>query len=123
MTLIGRAYRVTAVWQLAAALAIAMVVSLWLGAAGFLSAILGGVVGMTGVLVQGLVARRKKTRSPVDVVRVAIRAEAAKVGAIVLLLWLAFSTLHEQLIPLAFIGAFIVSVLLSGVAFVVAEEV
>jgi hypothetical protein len=40
----------------------------------------------------------------------------------VLLLWLVFS-MFRALMPLAFIGAFIVSVALSGIAFVVAEEV
>lgn len=121
MVLIGKAYRATIAWQSMATLAVAVVSALLSGKEGFLSALLGGGVGIAGVLVYALASTRKKTLSPIGVVRSIIRAEAAKIITIVLLLWLVFSVFHGQMKPLAFIGAFIVSVVLSGLTFAMAE--
>jgi F0F1-type ATP synthase assembly protein I len=54
-------------------------------------------------------------------VRVALRAEGAKVLVIVVLLWLAFVA-YRDMVVLAFLGAFVVSVLLSGLAFAVSGD-
>ena len=53
--------------------------------------------------------------------RVALRAEAAKVAVMVLLLWLVFAA-YQSMVVLVFLGAFVVSVLLSGLAFAVSGD-
>jgi len=53
--------------------------------------------------------------------RVALRAEAVKILVIVLLLWLAFAGYREMMV-LPFFGTFVVSILLSGIAFAVSGD-
>jgi len=107
-------------WQAAASFLLAIVAGLAAGRHGFLSAMMGGGIGIVGVLVFGLVSRQRPGASG-SVVRVALRAEAAKVLAIVVLLWLAFVA-YRDMVVLAFLGAFVVSVLLSGLAFAVSGD-
>ncbi|MBI5785119.1 MAG: hypothetical protein HZA64_06660, partial [Rhodocyclales bacterium] len=54
-TRIKRAFRVTMAWQAAASVAIAIVAGVVAGRQGFLSALLGGGIGVVGVLVFALV--------------------------------------------------------------------
>jgi ATP synthase protein I len=92
------------------------------GGAGSLSAVLGGGIGLLGVWVFALLSRRRASGvGSTNAVRVALRAEAAKVVVIVLSLWLAFA-IYRDMVVLAFFGAFMVSILLSGVAFVVSDD-
>ncbi len=107
-------------WQAAASVAIAIVAGVVAGRQGFLSALLGGGIGVVGVLVFALVARRGAGSSS-SAVRIALRAEGAKVLVIVVLLWLAFVA-YRDMVVLAFLGAFVVSVLLSGLAFAVSGD-
>lgn len=107
-------------WQMAASGVIAAVAAALAGIHGFLSAFLGGGIGAVGVLVFALMSA-KRGEVPGHVVRVALRAEAAKIVAIVLLLWLAFSA-YREMVVLAFIGAFVMSVLLSGIGFAVSDD-
>ena len=119
--LVGRAYRVAIAWQSVAVATLAVAAGLVLGSNGLLSAIVGGGIGILGILVFALMSSRRAAPSPVDAIRVALRAEATKVIAIILLLWLSFATYHDMVV-LAFIGAFMVSVLLSGIAFAVSGD-
>ena len=86
----------------------------WLGTS------MGGMIGMAGVLVFGLMSARPAASSNAAV-RVALRAEAAKVAVMVLLLWLVFAA-YQSMVVLVFLGAFVVSVLLSGLAFAVSGD-
>jgi ATP synthase protein I len=117
---IGRAFRVTMAWQAAASGALAAWAGVLAGQAGFLSAVVGGGIGIVGVLAFALVAGTR-TEDGRGTVRTALRAEAAKVMVIVLLLWLAFATYGDMMV-LPFFGAFMVSVLLSGIAFAVSGD-
>jgi ATP synthase protein I len=117
---IARAFRVTMAWQVAASAVLAVVAGVAAGTQGFLSAVLGGGIGMIGVLVFALVSGRRAGSSG-NVVRIALRAEAAKVVVIAVLLWLAFVA-YRDMVVLAFLGAFMVSVLLSGLAFAVSGD-
>lgn len=117
---IGRAFRITMAWQVAASVAVAIAAGVVAGRQGFLSALLGGGIGVVGVLVFALVSGRGLGSSS-SAVRVALRAEGAKVLAIVVLLWLAF-VVYRDMVVLAFLGAFVVSVLLSGLAFAVSGD-
>ncbi len=107
-------------WQVAASAVLAVVAGVAAGTQGFLSAVLGGGIGMIGVLVFALVSGRRAGSSG-NVVRIALRAEAAKVVVIAVLLWLAFVA-YRDMVVLAFLGAFMVSVLLSGLAFAVSGD-
>jgi ATP synthase protein I len=120
-TRINLAFRRTMVWQMAASVAVAVVAGVVAGGQGFLSALLGGSIGVIGVLVFALVSRRGLGGSSSSAVRVALRAEGAKVLAIVVLLWLAF-VVYRDMVVLAFLSAFVVSVLLSGLAFAVSGD-
>lgn len=117
---LGLAFRRTAAWQAVASLGLAAVAALAAGWHGFMSAVLGGGIGIIGVLVFALVSGRAKGDSR-SVIRITLRAEAAKVMVIVVLLWLAFVA-YRDMVVLAFLGAFVVSVLLSGLAFAVTGE-
>jgi ATP synthase protein I len=108
------------IWQAAATVALAALAGFLVDSAGFVSAVLGGGIGVVGVWVFALMSKRRVAGSS-GVVRVALRAEAAKVIVIVLLLWLAFAA-YRDMVVLVFFGAFMVSVLLSGVAFAVSGD-
>jgi ATP synthase protein I len=114
---VGRAFRVTMVWQVTATVVLAVLAGTVAGSEGFLSAVFGGGIGVMGVLVFALISGRPATSSG-DAVRIALRAEAAKVVVIVVLLWLAFVA-YRDIVVLAFLGAFTVSVLLSGLVLAV----
>src|SRR4051812_42327428 len=90
---------------------IAAVAGLWLGGAAATSAILGGTVMMVAGCIYGAMTASRKVRSAGEVLRTLIRAETAKIGAIVLQLWLVL-TAYEAVVPGVFIGAFIVAVLI-----------
>jgi ATP synthase protein I len=117
---IGRAFLVAVIWQSGAVALTALVAATLSGMQGVVSALLGGGIGVIGVLVFGLMSRGGDS-CPSAAIRVALRAEAAKIVAIVVLLWLSFAVYREMVVP-AFIGAFIMSVLLSGVAFAVSDN-
>lgn len=119
--LVGRAYRVAIAWQSVAVATLAVAAGLVLGSNGLLSAIVGGSIGILGIVVFALMSSRRAAPSPVNAIRVALRAEATKVIATILLLWLSFATYHD-LAVLPFIGAFMVSVLLSAIAFAVPDK-
>lgn len=112
---VNRAFIRTIKWQILASSLLAVVAGWLAGIQGALSALLGGGIGVAGVVVFALVLRRPSgdTRGAL---RAAIRAEAAKVLVVVVLLWFAFVAYHTMVV-LAFLGAFMVSVLLSGLAF------
>jgi ATP synthase protein I len=114
---LGRAFRVTMIWQVTVTVMLALLTGLAAGNEGFLSAVFGGGVGVMGVLVFALISGRPATSSG-DAVRIALRAEAAKVVVIIVLLWLAFVA-YRDMVVLAFLGAFTVSVLLSGLVLAV----
>jgi ATP synthase protein I len=117
---IGRAFRWTMLWQAVATAAVAVLAGVLAGNTGFVSAVLGGGIGIAGVWVFALISQRRAVGSE-NAVRIALRAEAAKVLVVVLLLWLAFATYHDMVV-VAFFGAFMISVLLSGIALAVSGD-
>jgi ATP synthase protein I len=112
--LISRAFRVALTWQSMAVASVAFVAAALSGSEGFLSAMLGGSIGVIGFLVFHLFSLRP-LRSPSAAIRVALRAEAAKIIAVVILLWLSFAAYRDMVVA-AFMCSFIVSVLLAGIA-------
>jgi ATP synthase protein I len=107
-------------WQAIASVVAAAVAGVATGHAGALSALLGGSIGIAAALAYALMSRSIAS-SPALAVRIALRAEAVKLVVVVLLLWFAF-TAHRGLEVLPFFGAFVVSILLSGIAFVIRPD-
>jgi ATP synthase protein I len=106
--------------QFLVTLGIAVGAGLWLGAHAAISALLGGVVMMVACCVYAALTGRNKVRSAGETLRVLIRAETAKIGVIVLQLWVVL-TAYEAVVPWIFIGTFIVAVLIYPVALLVRD--
>jgi ATP synthase protein I len=90
------------------------------GVDGALSAALGGAVSVCAGWVSAVVAAKGKAQSAGEVLYGALRAEAVKIGLIVLLLWLVLAT-YDSVVPLALIGSFVATVLIFTLAFFVRE--
>lgn len=107
-------------WQLLATVALTLVGGVWAGAHGALSAALGGAVSMGSGLASAAVASLGKAQSAGAVVLAALRAEAVKIGLIVVLLWLVLTTYREVVVG-AFLGSFAVTAVIFAMAFFVRE--
>jgi ATP synthase protein I len=107
-------------WQLIATAALTLAGGLLAGVDGALSAALGGAVSVCAGWVSAVVAAKGKAQSAGEVLYGALRAEAVKIGLIVLLLWLVLAT-YDSVVPLALIGSFVVTVLIFTLAFFVRE--
>ena len=117
----SRAVRTVLRWQALATVTGALLAAWLAGANGAVSAGLGGVVNMVASLVFAAVAGRgPRVGTAGGVVMRALRAEAAKIVAIVVLLWAVFAT-YEALVAGAFIATFVVTVVISSMAFFVRD--
>lgn len=115
-----RPYRLAVTAQLLATAAVAGLAAWLAGTTAFASACLGGGVGIAGLLAFALFSRRS-AGTAADTVRTALRAEAVKIITVVLLLWASFAAFPGLSVPAYFL-AFILSILLSGIAFAVSGE-
>jgi ATP synthase protein I len=107
-------------WQANATVAMALAAAAFWGMHAGLSALLGGLVSMAAGAVFGIVAYTGKGRSAGGVLRVALRAEAAKIIAIVLMLWLVLANYKEVVAP-GFLGAFAITVAIFSAAITVRD--
>jgi len=107
-------------WQLLATAALTLAGGFLAGVDGSLSAALGGAVSICAGWVSAVVASMGKAQSAAEVLLVALRAEAVKIGLIVLLLWLVLKTYDGVVAPMLF-GSFVVTVLIFTMAFFVRE--
>lgn len=117
-----RPIRTVLVWQFAATAALALAAAL-LGedaGAAAISAAAGGAVSMLAGLASALVASLSNAKSPGGVLAGALRAEAVKLGLALFLLWLVLAN-YEQAVIAAFLGAFVVTMLIFSMAFFVRE--
>lgn len=114
-TLPNRPLRLVLRLQFLVTSVIASAAGFWLGGPGATSAILGGAVMMVACCVYAWMTAGDKVRSAGEVLRTLIRAESAKIGVIVLQLWLVL-TAYDAVVPAVFIGSFIVAVLIYPVA-------
>jgi ATP synthase protein I len=109
-------------WQLYASLVLAGLGWIWFGHHGAVSAFLGGLVNVTAGYVYGRFAsRRSKGQTAGEVLRSLFRAEASKIILIVMQLALVMM-LYRDVVPLAFIGAFVVTVLMFSMAIIVRDN-
>lgn len=107
-------------WQLAATAALALAAGLLAGMHGALSAIAGGLVSITAGLAAAFVASRGDTKSAGGVLVGALRAEGVKIGLIAILLWLVLKG-YPDVVVIAFIASFMVTVLIFAMAFFVRD--
>lgn len=113
-----RPFRVALGWQAAATLVIAATAGILAGGQAALSAVLGGAVNLTAGVVYAFVAWLTPQRDPGTAIVGLFRAEAAKIVVIVGELWVLLSIYRDVVLP-ALLAAFIVTILLSGVALLV----
>ena len=107
-------------WQVAATAALTLAGALLAGVHGAVSAAMGGAVSIIAGWVSAVVAARGKAQSAGGVLVSALKAEAVKIGLIVLLLWLVLATYDEVVAP-ALLGSFVITVLIFTMAFFVRE--
>lgn len=87
----------------------------WGGGHAALSAVLGGVVNMTAVVVFAVVYTLSRPKSAGGTVAALFRAEASKILVIIGELWLVL-TAYKDVVPIAFLATFVITVLLFRVA-------
>lgn len=116
----NRAIRTVLGWQLLATAAATLLAGLLAGLHGALSAVLGGAVSLCAGLAFAVMVSRNKSGSVEGVLIAALRAEAVKIGVIVLLLWLVFAT-YKDMIAVAFLGTFMLTVVIFAMAFFVRD--
>jgi ATP synthase protein I len=107
-------------WQLLASAAVAGGGGWWAGWQGALSAFLGGIVNVSAGVVFAMLVRLGRAETAAATVRTMIRAEAAKTTLIVLQLWLVLTS-YSDIVPGAFIAAFVLAVAVSQAAILIRD--
>jgi len=107
-------------WQAIASISIAVIAGWWAGWHGALSALLGGLINIAAGVVFAVLIALDRPTSAGATVRVALRAEAAKIAVIVLQLWLILTT-YRDVVHAAFFSAFVITVLVSQAAILVRD--
>lgn len=100
-------------WQLVATALVAAVGGWTAGWHGFLSGLLGGIINVSAGIVFAVLAGAPRTAG--GTVHAMIRAEAAKITAIVLQLWFVLS-MYKEVVHEAFFAAFVVTLLVTQAA-------
>lgn len=115
-----RPIRTVLVWQLAATAVMVLAAVSFSDVNTALSAGAGGAVSIVAGLAAAVVASLGSSNSAGGVLAGALRAEAVKFGVALLLLWLVL-TQYGQTVVGAFLGAFVVTMLIFSMAFFVRE--
>lgn len=116
-----RPFRTVLLWQVIAIAVLSLLAAIPWGLDGASSAALGGSVNVAAGLAYGWMVSRRKTSTAGEALRTLFRAEAVKIAVIVLLLWLAL-TLYRSMVPAAFFGSFVVTVVLFAAAIAVSDK-
>ncbi|MGH8634565.1 MAG: ATP synthase subunit I [Burkholderiales bacterium] len=117
---LSRPIRTVLRWQLIATAALALIAGALAGGHGALSAALGGAVSISSGLASAVVASLGRANSAEGALFAVLRAEAVKIGLIVILLWLVLAT-YRDVAVLVFLGAFAVTMVIFAMAFFVRE--
>ena len=104
-------------WQAGVTIAAAAASGAWLGWHGALSALLGGVVNITAVVVYAVILGMSNPASAGGTVAALFRAEAAKILVIIVQLSLVLMT-YRDVVPAVFFGSFVITVLLFRMALI-----
>lgn len=116
-----RPIRIVLRWQLIVTAVLSLVAALLWGKDGAISAALGGAINVAAGWLYGWRVSRGEARSAGEVLRTMLRAEAMKVLAIVMQLWLVLS-LYRDIVHAAFFIAFVVTVIVFAAAIAVRDE-
>jgi ATP synthase protein I len=108
-------------WQFTATLAMVVTLGLISGTHGAASALLGGIVSMVSAAAFGAIISRYRGSTASGVLITAIKAEAVKVVVMFTLLWLVM-TLYKDVVAVGFIGTFVLTVIIFGMALFVTDE-
>ena len=117
---LSKPIRTVLAWQAAATSLMTLAGAAFIGIHGAISAAAGGLVSIIAGLAAALVAARGSGKSAGGMLAGALRAEAVKVGLVVLLLWLVLANYAEAIVVVV-IGAFVVTMLIFAMAFFVRE--
>jgi ATP synthase protein I len=117
---LSKPIRTVLLWQVAATAAMVLGAAQLADAHGAISAAAGGAVSIIAGLASALVASLGKARSAGGVLVGAMRAEAVKIGLALVLLWLVLTNYGEAVVG-AFLGAFVVTMLIFSMAFFVRD--
>ena len=112
--------RTVLIWQLLATALMSLAAAWLAGGHGAISAAAGGAVSIVAGLASALVASLGKSKSAGGILVGALRAEAIKLGAALLLLWLVLANYGEAAVGVL-LGAFVVTMLIFSMAFFVRE--
>lgn len=89
---------------------------------GVVSVVLGGMVSLISSAAFAIIISHHQGYTAGSAVRTAIRAEIVKISLIVILLWIVFKS-FEDINAFAFIGTFILTVLVHSMALFVSDNV
>ena len=117
----GKPIRTVLRWQLYATATSMLIAGFWAGLHGSLSALAGGLINFTAGAVFGWVATHSRKSSPGEALLAMFRAEAVKVVLIVAQLWLVMVN-YKQLVPAAFFGTFVLTVIFFSMAIFVRDR-
>ena len=117
---LSKPIRTVIAWQAAATLAMTLAGAAFIGIHGAVSAAAGGLVSIIAGLAAAWIAARGSGNSAGVILAGALRAEAVKIGLVVLLLWLVLAN-YADVIVVVVIGSFVVTMLIFAMAFFVRE--
>lgn len=107
--------------QLFVTLIAALVIWFFLSMHDAVSALLGGAVSVISSAAFAIIISRNKGYTAEETIRTALRAEAVKIILIVSMLWMVFNN-YEDVNAFAFIGTFILNVLVYSMALFVSDD-
>lgn len=107
--------------QLLVTAVVAIAVGFFYGMHGAISAILGGAINVVSAAAFAIIVSRHKGYTAGETVRTALRAEAVKIILTVSSLWMVFK-FYENVNAIAFIGTFILVVLVYSMALLVSDD-
>ena len=116
-----RPIRIVLRWQVIATAALTLVAALLWGQDGAVSAALGGAVNIAAGWVYGWRISQGEARTPGEVLRTMLRAEAMKVVLIIAGLWLVL-TQYRDIVHAAFFTAFVITVVVFSAAIAVRDD-
>lgn len=117
----GKPIRVVLRWQLIATVCIAGVAGGFAGLHGVMSALAGGAISVLAGWMSARISMRRPAVTAGAILLSAIVAEGVKLGVIGVLLGLAFWLYGEMVVP-AFLGSFVLTVLVFSMAFFVSDR-
>ena len=108
-------------WQLISTVLITLLLTIIFDLESGLSALLGGMVSIISSAAFAVIVSRHQGYTAGGTIRTALRAEAVKIVLTIMLLWLVFK-LYENVNALAFIGSFIMTVIMHSMALFVSDS-